>query len=355
MFEELTFEDVMERMLDRIDDTYDKRESSPIYAALAPAALEIMNLYAAFDDMLDEVYGDTASREYLIRIAATRGMEPYPATNAVVCAEFTPAGIEIEEGTGFTSPEADYTVIEKLSDGIYKLECQEAGNIGNLYIGDIIPNEYIDGLETAKIVSVLIYGEQEEDTESFRERYMDSFEAHTFGGNRNDYQNKTLAIGGVGAVKVIPVWNGPGTVKLVIADENCKKASEELIEKVQTAFDPELNGKGDGLAPIGHIVTVNTVEEVAVNVLADITYDTGYDWNTCKVAVEAAIEEYIDSIRKNWNSQDHLIVRISSINTSILSVQGVLDVSGTKLNDAGNNLELGECQVPVFGGVEVAG
>ena len=108
-------------------------------------------------------------------------------------------------------------------------------------------------------------------------------------------------------------------------------------------------------SPIGHIVTVNTVEEVAVNVLADITYDTGYDWNTCKVAVEAAIEEYIDSIRKNWNSQDHLIVRISSINTSILSVQGVLDVSGTKLNDAGNNLELGECQVPVFGGVEVAG
>ena len=42
MFEEMTFETVLERMLDRIDDAYDKRESSPIYAAIAPAALEYM-------------------------------------------------------------------------------------------------------------------------------------------------------------------------------------------------------------------------------------------------------------------------------------------------------------------------
>ena len=76
MFEEMTFETVLERMLDRIDDAYDKRESSPIYAAIAPAALEIVNLYAALGDMMDESFADTASREYLIRLAASRGMKP---------------------------------------------------------------------------------------------------------------------------------------------------------------------------------------------------------------------------------------------------------------------------------------
>lgn len=98
MFEDLTFEDLMERMLERIDDSYDKRESSPIYAALAPAALELMNIYNALDDMFDECFADTASREYLIRLAASRGIVPYAATEAVVKAEFTPDTIELNAG-----------------------------------------------------------------------------------------------------------------------------------------------------------------------------------------------------------------------------------------------------------------
>ena len=41
MVEDVTFEEIMDRMLARIDDRFDKRPSSPIYTALAPAALEI--------------------------------------------------------------------------------------------------------------------------------------------------------------------------------------------------------------------------------------------------------------------------------------------------------------------------
>ena len=123
MFEEITFKTVMDRMLNRIDDSYDKRESSPIYAALAPAALEIVNIYAALDDMLDETYADTASREYLIRIAASRGLTPRPATKSMVLAEFTPETIEIEDGAEFTSEESIYKIVKKIENGIYELEC----------------------------------------------------------------------------------------------------------------------------------------------------------------------------------------------------------------------------------------
>lgn len=352
MFEEITFKTVMDRMLNRIDDSYDKRESSPIYAALAPAALEIVNIYAALDDMLDETYADTASREYLIRIAASRGLTPRPATKSMVLAEFTPETIEIEDGAEFTSEESIYKIVKKIENGIYELECKEAGDVGNLYTGEIIPVDYIEGLESATITKILIYGEKEEDTKVFRKRYMDSFKANEFGGNQIDYQNKALMISGVGAVKVIPVWNGPGTVKLIILNTNFRQASAELMENVQDAFDPDKNGLGNGLAPIGHRVTVDTVEEVPICITTDIAYDIGYDWETCQDAIEEAVQKYLSELQKAWNSYHGLTVRISSINTAILSIQGVIDIAGTRLNNTEENLLFEEHQIPVFGGVE---
>ena len=41
MYEALTFEAILERMLGRVDDSFDKREGSVIYDALAPAAVEL--------------------------------------------------------------------------------------------------------------------------------------------------------------------------------------------------------------------------------------------------------------------------------------------------------------------------
>lgn len=352
MFEEVTFEAVLDRMLDRIDDTYDKRESSPIYAALAPAALEIVNIYAALGDMMDESFADTATRDYLVRIAASRGMAPMEATKAILLAEVLPVEIELEQDTEFTSEESVYRVLDKIRDGVYRLECKEAGEVGNLYTGQILPVDYIAGLESAVIREILIYGEEEEDTESFRRRYMDSFEADEFGGNKNEYKNRTLLQKGVGAVKVVPVWNGAGTVKLVILGKDFKKASESLIKEVQDVFDPEKNGMGDGLAPIGHIVTVDTVEEIPVTVSADITYDNGYDWDTCREGVETSVAEYFSGLQKQWSEQETLIVRISSINAALLSVQGILDIGNTRLNGTGSNLLIGAYEIPVFGGVD---
>ncbi len=351
MFEEMTFETVMDRMLDRIDDAYDKRESSPVYMALAPAALEIANIYAALDDMMDETFADTASMEYLERLALARGIVPRPATNAIVQAEFTPKSTEVEIGTKFAWEDLAYIVLEKTADGIYRLECTEAGEAGNGYTGEIIPNEYIDGLETAGITKILVYGEDEEDTESFRRRYMESFEANSFGGNKADYQNKVLEISGVGAAKVVPVWEGAGTVKLVILDTGFRKASEGLIDKVQKLFDPQKDGCGSGLAPIGHIVTVDTAAEIPIQITGTITYDTGYDWNSCKVPVEEAIGAYFLKLQREWSGQEASVIRQNSIHSAILSVPGVLDVNGTALNGTEGNLLLGPYEIPVFGGV----
>lgn len=45
---------------------------------------------------------------------------------------------------------------------------RNTGIIGNQYLGQMIPIEYIDGLETATLTEILIPGEDEEDTEVLR-------------------------------------------------------------------------------------------------------------------------------------------------------------------------------------------
>ena len=347
MYEDQTFEAIMKRMLDRIPDTMDKRESSPIYAALAPAAVEFASMYMGFECMLEETFGDTASREYLIRLCADRGIVPKTATHAILELH---TDIEVSEGKRFTGGDNTYIVT---APG--QVMCEQAGIKGNEYIGTVIPIEYISGLGVAEITRILIYGEDDESTESLRERYFESFNERAFSGNVRDYKSKTLAIPGVGAVKVIRTQNGPGTVGLVILDSVYGKATDTLISTVQKEFDPNGDGMGDGLAPIGHIVTVSTVNEIGVNISTTITYDDGYGLNECQSAIETAIEKYLKSLREDWGDQSRMVVRIASIDAAIMGIKGVLDVAGTEINGAGKNLELTEYEIPVMGVVTYGG
>lgn len=351
MYENVTYEVILQRMLDRVSDQMDKRESSPIYNALAPAAVELQLMYIEFDIILKETFGDTASREYLIRRAAERGITPYPATYALLKGEFTPSTINISIGSRFSLNDLNYYVKSKISDGVYQVECEEAGVKGNQYFGDMIPIEYIDGLETAQLTELLIPGEDEEDTEDLRVRYFSSFETKPYGGNKKDYIEKSNAIAGVGSTKVTPLWNGGGTVKLTILNSEFSKASSILIETVQETIDPTKDGSGLGVAPIGHIVTVDTVEEITVNVTTTITFDDGYSFVSLQAQIQSVIEEYLLELRKDWANQGSLIVRTAQIDTRILGIQGVLDIADTRINGSTSNLILSAYQIPVLGGV----
>ena len=347
MFEEVTFESILDRMLSRIPDTMDKREGSVIYDALAPAAIELQLMYIQLDTILQEAFADTQSREYLVKRAAERGLYPYASTHAVIRGTFTPPNIEIPIGSRFNIGELNYTVTEKITDGSYKLICESFGTQSN-QTGIMIPIEEIEGLETATAAEILIPGEDEEDTELFRQRYFDSFDAQAFGGNVADYTEKTKALNGVGGCKVYPVWNGAGTVKVVIIDSTYHAPSTELIRSVQTALDPEVNqGKGYGLAPIGHVVTVEGAEETTIDIQTTIVYNDGYDLDSAINSLRSAIDGYFSGLCENWESG--IVVRISNIEYYLLECAEVLDVSDTKLNGEASNLILDTDQIPKRG------
>ena len=396
MFEDQSYETILQRMLDRVSDGFDKREGSVIWDTHSPTALEFQNLYLELENILQESFGDTASREYLIKRAKERGLTPTSASKAVLKGVFTPSTVDVK-GKRFNLSTMNYTVGEKIEDGVYKVECETVGAIGNQYFGTITPIDYVEGLETAQLVEVLIPGEDEESTESLRKRYFASFSDIAYGGNKADYIAKTNSISGVGATKVTRVWNSDirpaklmpsdavktwysgivgslsedvaawltpvytaarekklttgGTVKLTILNSDFEPASDTLINTVQTEIDPEQNaGEGYGIAPIGHVVNVESAEGVSVTVKTNITFDTGYSWDTLQDSIDEAIENYLLGLRKAWADVDTTVVRISQIEARITAITGVIDIQDTTLNGKAENLLLTSLQVPLYGG-----
>lgn len=349
MYEANTYDAILERMLEQIPDSIDKREGSIIFDALAPVAVELAQTYIEMDAILNEAFADTASREYLIRRAAERGLEPSAATYTVAKGEFN---IDIAVGDRFSCGDYNYAASDKISTGIWKLTCESPGSTPNGNLGMLIPIDYIDGLTTAALTEILIPGEDEEETEDFRNRYFATLSTKSFGGNKADYIEKVNAVSGVGGVKVYPVWNGGGTVKLVIINSDYGKATATLIETVQTMVDPTINqGGGDGIAPIGHMVTVETVTDTMVDLTFNITYQEGYAFTDVQSYIMGVIDNYFLELCKTWDDNDSLIVRISQLESRLLNVTGVVDVTGTTINGEASNLVLTVDAIPVRGTV----
>lgn len=399
MFEHITYEDLVKRMVDRAlayNKNLDSREGSLLFLAEAPAAVELQNLYIALDAVLTETFADTASREYLKLRARERALEPYPATAAVLEMTITPADLSLNMGERFSIGELNYFVSEYKGGGVYAITCETTGGAGNDYGPTVIPIEYVPGLETCTITALLIPGEDEEETEAFRQRYLNSLKSRAFGGNRADYIEKVNGLPGVGGCRVYRAWNSNiapstlippkqveewlntiqnvppnvelwlqtvfhagknslltvgGTVKVVIIDSTFSTPSDMLIDQVQTALDPIQNaGEGDGLAPIGHVVKVFPVETAAVDLAFSIYYQRGWTWEDVAPNVEQAVKEYFTELAQGWADQDdNIIIRVSRVESRLLNVPGILDVTGTKLNGHPENLMLPVDTIPVVG------
>ena len=361
LYADITYESILARMIGRVEEwarqqgiAIDTREGSLIRTALSPAAAELKLLYIELDEVLNETFADTASREFLIRRCAERGIAPAPATKAIRLGEFN---MDVAAGARFSLGRLTYAVVERISEGAYKLECETPGNAGNLESGALIPIDYIQGLETARLGAVLTPGEDEETTERLRKRYFDSLESQAFGGNIADYRDKVNRLPGVGGCKVYPAWDGGGTVKIVIIDSIHKKPSATLVDEVQAAIDPVQNqGSGLGIAPIGHVVTVAAADEAVVDIGLHIAYQSGWGWEAVKPYAEAAIDQYFTELSQEWDKVDWvqdpsaaLVVRISQIEARLLGAPGVLDVGGTTLNGVAQNLVLSADSIPAMG------
>ncbi|WP_273483590.1 baseplate J/gp47 family protein [Desulforamulus ruminis] len=357
MYEQQTYDAILKRVLDRVPGNVDKREGSIIYDALAPAAIELTQMYAELEANLTLSYADTATGEYLERRTAEFGVNRQPATKARRKGLFYGSGdvpMDIPLNSRFSIGDLNYAAVSKLATGQYVMECEVTGAVGNQQFGALLPIDYISGLARAELADILVPGEDAETDDSLRTRFFAAVNEQPFGGNIADYRQKITGIEGIGGVKIFPTWQGGGTVKCTLIAADFSPPTPELIEEVQTIIDPEVNqGEGIGLAPIGHTVTIAGVESVEIDMETTVTLAGGMTLGQVQGEIESTFQDYLLTLRQAWAGEEKTVVRTAQIDARILAISGIVDVQNTKLNGATANIELGEEEIPVPGEVVV--
>lgn len=346
-YESMTYETILQGMIDRVAQKYptvDIREGSIVFDAMASAAIEFAIAYTVVDNAMLESFVKTASREYLYLACDQIGLDTsrFDETAGTHKAVFN---VEVPIGSRWNCDLYNYTVTKLLSDEgehVYEVECETLGSAPNIKTGDLTPiSDMPNGFEQGQLVSCLVEGKEESPDDEVRDAYYE-YVKNTYGdGNVNQYLKWCSEYDGIGNAKVIPLWNGANTVKVSILSESNTAASDELIAEFQQYLDPNSEGMGNGVAPIGAFVTVSTATELPINVSATITYDAGYSGS---VDLSSAISDYLSEIAYKKS-----VVSYMSIGSALLKVEGVDTVTNLTINGGTTDITLGAEQIPVLG------
>ena len=366
-------------MLAQVDPSLDTRQGSMIQTALGPVAWYLEGLYMTLSQIQQNSNPSTAVGEALELLTAARNVNRTQARAAVRRGTFN---VEIPTGSQFrTINGADSLVFTSgnlisSSDGsyVYQLTCNTPGSAGNSYTGALLPVTAIAGLTSATIGTVITAGTDEETDDSLRSRYFLSFDTPAFGGNISSYRQTILALDGVGAVQVYPVWNGGGTVLCSILGDDLKPALPATVQEVQNYICPPEDGEaspspnGYGMAPIGAAVTITTGTELSLDITCDIEFAESVQngVETYQQEIEQKIQEYIDQVNSDWGNplisqavSYPLTVYVSRISYAILQIPAVINVTNVKINGSSADLRLTETaqlqQVAVLGEVVING
>ena len=346
-----TYEYFMNEALGYVPQDIDIREGSIMFDALAPACYQLADLAMELKNVMLETFVTTATGGYLDLRAEEAGVRRILATQAVAKVKVVDENGEpyvLDLGTRFSSIGDDpvYYKITALTDiaGTYLMTADEAGTIGNEYLGTILPIDNLNNFGQAEITEISIPARDDETDESLRSRVIAEKGIGAFGGNVEDYIRMANEVDGVGAVQVYPTWQGGGTVLLSILNNEFKKPAQTLVDLVQNTIDPDKTGAGLGLAPIGHKVTVKAPEEKLLSISFYLTTDPGIDSESVMSAITAAVEKYFDTTRRRWAERREggytTWIYRSQITSAILSVSGVANVNNVKIGNQDEDVQM---------------
>lgn len=347
-----TYEKILNRMLTSVSNKYpnlDVREGSILFNALAPAAMELAIAYVELEGVLNSSFVLTAPRFYLLMACDQMGMDisVFDAHAGTFKGEFN---VEVPIGSRWNCDLYNFIITKQLglneTTGYYEYEmdCEETGTGANSVTGELSAiTDLPQNLTHAKLIECLIEGENESTDTQIREAYIEFVTSAVSDGNVAQYERWCSEYEGIGNSKIFPLWDGDNTVKVSILSVSNKAASETLIEEFQNYLDPNIEGMGNGVAPIGAFVTVTTATEVPINITANVKLSKGYS-ELNMPDIERKLEEFFSSI-----AYEKTLVSFMSVGAAILDVPGVEFVSNLMLNGKGEDVVLGDEEVPVIG------
>lgn len=368
MFEAYTYEALLEDVLANAPPEVDTRQGSIFFDAVSGIVNQIAKMYTDLDNVFNYVFVATASGEYLDLKASEYGLQRIDAQAAKYVLNYT--GNPPAVGTRFFHNDTgQYFTITEVN-GTLLLTAEEPGTACNdIPEGDLaVPVNVVSGLISSAFGKVYEYGTDEESDDDLRIRIQEKISGPAENGNKQHYKTWCESVDGVGLARIMPLWNGPNTVKGVLISPLGLPCSESIVKTVQEYVDPaslglttEVGGKtyvvgdglGDGVANLGAHFTATAADSVGIVVEFDAILTSGTTATDVQSEVEDAISNYFMQIVMQTENASDVVVRLTAVGAIILEVENILDYSNLTLNGDTNNIYPGEDGVPVVSEVKV--
>ncbi|MBG9548508.1 baseplate J/gp47 family protein [Cytobacillus firmus] len=347
-YEDKTPESLHQALLENVDDAIDKREGSVTHDLTYPAAIELSNAYVELDAVLLLGFAETTEGSYLDMRAMEHGVTRKPAVKAQGSVTFSgpnstiiPAGTRIQT-TGsepvFFVTKGEVTIASGTAS--VAAEAEAGGVSGNVAQNTItaLAAGPLYGIVTVNNPASFDGGSDMEDDASLLQRLKDRVQKPATSGNANQYRQWALEVAGVGDAKVYPVWNGGGTVKVVLLDTEKTAPTQSVIDA--TIAHIEAN------RPIGASVTVVGASELPINVSATLTLASGAEMGEVQTQFIEALSEYLQSVAFTGD-----LIRYTRIANLLLDVPPIIDYANLTVNGGMINIQPTDDQVGIVGTV----
>lgn len=231
-----------------------KIEGTFAYDMLAANSVEFAKVEVELEEAYKAAFADTSCGEYLTKRTAEFGVVRKEATKAVGKVRVKGTGRIVAGSLFQTENGVRYQALQTtdvVHSAVLAAEAVLSGTIGNTGKNTVtkIPMS-IPGINSVTNEEEIHGGYDAETDAALLARYLRIVRTPATSGNKYHYHNWAMSIAGVGACRVIPLWQGAGTVKVLILDADLKTAPIELIEKVKVYIED--------VRPIGATVTVTS-------------------------------------------------------------------------------------------------
>lgn len=349
MFENINEKLILNRMKQSISNDIDTTEGTFTHDLLSPSANEIARLYSMMDYALSQAFLINAEGEFLTNKAKEFGVIRKDAQKAVGTVTFYGQnGTRIPKSTivstvknlQFETLDEVVMTNDTINVTVQAVEAGEQYNVEAYAIKTLATS--IAGITKVENKEVFVGGRLIEDDDTLRNRTFTKIMYPSASGNANHYKDWAYSVNGVGAAKVIPVWNGPGTVKVIILDANKKPANSALIN--------EVHGYIEKNRPIGATVTVATARTVDFTVSVYVKQFGSALMEDIKEELTEKINAYLYKVAFEQEK-----VSYNKIVAILENMDSVADYMNVKINGlgVGEDLTLESDQIPVLEGVEI--
>lgn len=331
-------------MLDSMTNDIDKREGSFVSNMISPVGTEFAKYYIELDNILSIMFLEDATNEFLDKKVydfgiyrkmgtSARGAIKVTGTNGT----FIPKGSEVLSQGELVFYTLNDTWIED-EEAIIEVEASNVGVDFNIIANSIDKfAKKIDGVSSVTNEEEFKEGTDAETDEELRERFFEIIRRPATSGNIYHYEQWAKEVDGINQARVKPLWNGNGTVKVIVSNDN-SIVSEEIVAKCQEYINT--------VKPIGADVTVITPTSLDINITANIYIENGYDAVKAKLDFEENLNKYLSSCNDT--------VVYTRVASCLGSVEGIKDYSELKLNGGISNISFDDEKLPKIKSIELS-